>query len=279
MGNAGKALDPTELGVLAFGAVILWQPPLHYLLLILPIALVSIAMERAAPYRTQRVLRGGWRTDICHAVVSNAVSVVAVGLVAVGLFRLHALAGSWLGAFHAQPELLQGIEAILLGDLAVYAEHRLSHRLPLLWRFHSVHHSTEELDWLSGYRAHPVDLALSALSLLTPFVVLGSPGWAFAAYKAFDIVNTPFAHANLRMSLGPFWWVVRNPEVHRWHHAKERLPGNSNFALVFPIWDVIFRTVCLPRDRALTDYGITEPMPGAYLGQILTPFRPRRQVV
>src|SRR5437667_5203769 len=109
--------------------------------------------------REQRVLRPGWRTDVVHAFLSHLLSqvgvVLGVGLVFGVVSRL--VYAPLQDAVAAQPRGLQLLEAMLVTDVTAYWMHRALHAIPLLWRFHRVHHSSEQLDWLASMRVHPVD--------------------------------------------------------------------------------------------------------------------------
>ncbi len=173
----------------------------------------------------------------------------------------------------ARPTWAQAVLAIGLGDLGIYIIHRLSHTLPWLWRFHAVHHSAEEMDWLVAVRTHPLDLLLFRLASIAPMVVLNITPAAGAVFVAVFAWQSWLAHANVRLSFGPLRWVLVSPEFHHWHHAAEREAHDRNYANVFACWDVLFRTAHLPAGRRPLRYGIDEPVPGGWLGRLAHPFR------
>lgn len=121
------------------------------------------------------------------------------------------------------------------------------HRVPVLWRIHRLHHSTEQMDWLSNWRFHPLEILVYQMVLYVPATLLG-----FSAEAAFGcaVVSTTlghFAHANLRWRLGPLKYLINTPEMHVWHHVHpDSGPVNRNFGVSLSIWDWLFGTAHAP---------------------------------
>lgn len=283
---AKLATTPGPLGWLAKGdwveiatglicVGVIWTGP-SYGIVLIATGLFFGNLESAFPFRRTNVLHRAWQTDAYHFVISTASSGAAVGVIIATLGPpLRSAAAPHLASVRAQPLALQVVETFLLMDGIDYFFHRLSHALPLLWRFHQVHHTMENLNWLESYRAHPVDKALNGLITVLPIYVLGLWSWPFVLifFGVVDSINTPWAHGNLKVSLGPLWWVVRNPEFHRWHHARSEVAMNSNFAQMFPIWDIVFGTCHMPRGEAPEAYGLPYATPARYVDQLTMPFR------
>jgi sterol desaturase/sphingolipid hydroxylase (fatty acid hydroxylase superfamily) len=166
---------------------------------------------------------------------------------------------------------------MLIGEVGTYWGHRLSHEIPWLWRYHAVHHSTEQLYFLANTRTHPVDMVVTRLFGLTPLYLLGlaGPGVAGSAVPALLLlIGTVwgfFIHANLRWRFGPLEWLVATPAFHHWHHSKfEHI--NRNYASTLPLLDRLFGTYHLPRAWP-AECGIEAPMPKTLTGQLAAPFR------
>ncbi len=147
------------------------------------IALVFVPLERLLPARpTQGALRRDWFNDVVYFLLNR----IPIGI---GLLFAMAMAAT-LGealipvAFREyvarQPLWLQVTVVILIADLCFYAMHRLFHTLPWLWRFHAVHHSIEELDWLAAHRVHPVDQIMTKGATIVPIFALGFSDAAIA---------------------------------------------------------------------------------------------------
>lgn len=144
------------------------------------------------------------------------------------------------------PLWLKLILGILLLDLTTYWFHRLSHRVPVIWRFHRVHHSDTSLDSSSYFRAHPIEVLFWFGS--TPIVAAGIFGLDLIVIGFYFLVLTPFLvleHSNLRF---PAWLektfglVFTTPNLHKIHHDQDQHYTDSNFADIFILWDRIFGT-------------------------------------
>ena len=158
-------------------------------------------------------------------------------------------------------------------DFILYWTHRLFHG-KRLWNYHAVHHSSEELEWISAARFHPVNLFLRHASPPTSSCCsLGISPNVFVVLGPFTIAHSAFVHANLDWTLGPFKYVIATPVFHRWHHTAADRGGEKNFAATFPVLDLIFGTFYMPagelpdqlRDRRSR---ISDELPG----QLVHPF-------
>lgn len=127
-------------------------------------------------------------------------------------------------------------------DLVGYWIHRAMHRVPVLWRFHSVHHEAHELSWLDAWRQHPVDFVLQGIAVGIPGALLGASLSEVMSVVLLRKAFTTFLHANVRVSFGAFSWVLASPEFHRVHHSADVRDYDRNFAGTFPLWDVVFGT-------------------------------------
>lgn len=251
------------------------------------LGIVFGVLERLAPaVPGQPRWRRDSATDLAYwfftPLVTKTLTVLAIGVALVAVALLHGVSlerGS-LEAFLAprgpiarQPGWLQAIELLLLADLIAYGMHRLLHRRPL-WRFHAVHHSSTQVDWLSSVRVHPVNDALTRVAQAVPLVLLGFDLRALAAVVPVLLLWTLFLHANVPWSFGPLRHVIASPAFHRWHHAAEEQGLDRNFAGLFPVFDLLFGTFYLPRDRRPQVYGIPGgDVPAGLWRQLWYPFR------
>jgi sterol desaturase/sphingolipid hydroxylase (fatty acid hydroxylase superfamily) len=249
---------------------------------LLVLAAVLVPLERLfALRREQRVLRPGWRTDVVHFLVNPLLRTAGTIVIAGPFFLLASVATpeSWKGAVRSQPPALQLVEALAIVIVGAYWAHRLSHRIPFLWRFHRVHHSSEQLDWLAAGHLHPLDTAFSVVLPGVPLVLLGFTRATFGISLTVLTLLAIVDHANLRFRFGPLRWVLPNPQWHHWHHSNEPEARDKNFSGIAVV-DRVFGTAYLPDGRFPTAwpgrYGINEPMPAGYLGQLASPFTRRR---
>ena len=238
-------------------------------------AAIFIPFERlAAARRDQPILRRGWATDLGTGVI-NGLLLSALVLMVLAVVESAANAAVpnarvWVAS---APLWTQAIVAVVIGDFGIYVMHRLAHTLPWLWRFHEVHHSAEEMDWLIAFRFHPLDLFLMRIGSLAPLVALNMSPAAIAIFVAVYGWQSWLVHANVRISYGPLRWAFVSPEFHHWHHSAEREAFDRNYASIFAAWDLVFGTVHLPRARQPLRYGIAERVPAGYLQRLYHPFR------
>jgi sterol desaturase/sphingolipid hydroxylase (fatty acid hydroxylase superfamily) len=151
-----------------------------------------------------------------------------------------------LGLLHwiSLPYALKFLLAFVWLDLVVYAQHRLFHRVPALWRLHRVHHADLDLDASSGVRFHPGEIVLSTL-IKCAAIALG--GAHFLAVAVFEIaLNASSILSHAAVDLGPLDAPLRRlvvtPDYHRVHHSVERDETDSNFAFLISVWDRLFGT-------------------------------------
>jgi sterol desaturase/sphingolipid hydroxylase (fatty acid hydroxylase superfamily) len=171
------------------------------------------------------------------------------------------------------PLWLQGLLAWVLGDLCMYWGHRAFHAVGFFWRFHAVHHSAEHLDWLAAHREHPLDGALTQLLMNLPALLLGVSLWALGPLVVFRGLWAVLIHSNTRLPLGPLGFLLGDPALHHWHHA--RVPvTRHNFANLAPWLDWLFGTYHRPEGPERYPLGLLQPHAGGYLAQLAAPLLP-----
>lgn len=232
--------------------------------------LVFVPIEKLFALRPQRVFRRGLLTDLTHLLVNNLFTTAAtIALVVVAAIPL-----LWVRAFDAEAQMPTEVAiplAVILVFLGSYWGHRLTHRVPLLWRFHAVHHSIEEMDWVASGRLHPLDSAFTQAVTVLPLFVLGYDAGIFAGVTVFVTLLALFQHANVRLRFPVLRWVINTPEWHHWHHALDEEARDKNFGL--PVVDKIFGTAYMPKGRRPVAFGTTTPVPqDDYLSQLRFPF-------
>lgn len=246
------------------------------------LAAVFVPLERAFPARpTQRILRRDVVVDasffLGQYLVFSGLALAALSFIAPHLRLTSTPLSSMASLLTSLHPIAQGAIALLLGDVVVYWWHRACHAVPLLWRFHSVHHSSTELDWLAAHREHPLDGLTTQLAINLPGIVLGVPFEILAPVAVFRGMWAIFIHSNVRLAFLP--GVVRvafgAPELHHWHHARD-VVTTKNFANLAPWVDVVFGTYERPHDcdDGVERYalGLTSPWPRRYWAQLVRPF-------
>ena len=251
-----------------------------FLLNVLILSMLFVPIEQVFALRpAQRIFRPGWTTDLAHFGVSHLLvqATVLLTLVPAAMFfhwAVHPGIQAWVAG---QPAVLQFAEILFVADLTQYWTHRAFHRVPVLWRFHAVHHSSRHMDWLAGSRLHLVDIVVTRAVGFVPVYVLGFATLPTYAYLVFVSFQAVLIHANVRWRFGPLAQVFATPRFHHWHHSDAAAAVDKNFAVHLPVIDRLFGTHYLPgRDWPAT-YGIAgDPVPAGYLAQLAFPFRPRR---
>lgn len=243
----------------------LWAAGISFIVL----ALVFSPLEWLAPAKLgQKFFRPEWFTDLAFFLGQY---LIWGGLI---LQVLRLLKTSCHGIIFgssvaALPWWMQALLAVFLGDLSIYWVHRLQHRWDFLWRFHAVHHTAEHLDWLAAHREHPVDGLITQAVINLPAFLLGVSIGTLSWLIIFRGIWAIYIHSNVRFPLGPLRVLIGAPEIHHWHHSRERKVGN--YANLSPLMDVLFGTyVCKQHEPA--EFGISEPFPRSYARQLLHSF-------
>jgi sterol desaturase/sphingolipid hydroxylase (fatty acid hydroxylase superfamily) len=147
------------------------------------------------------------------------------------------------GLLDNNPLWLQGIGAFLIADLMFYVSHRLRHKVKWLWYFHSIHHSQEHLNPMTGDRSHFVDQIAREAIATVPIAFVGG---ASITWSIFVVVRTfwaSFIHANVKTNLGPFKYILVSPQFHRLHHSIMPEHFDVNYGERLAIWDFLFGTM------------------------------------
>ena len=253
----------------------------------LPITLVTaavftiVSLIAARGSRTPWWRKRGLVTDLTYIAVLPGIAGYARSLMLVTgiVFLYHVddrsgIDGFMRGGIGPLAGLPFWVEAglyLLISDLVMYTTHRVLHGRRL-WSFHAVHHSSEDVDWISAYRVHPMELVFhSALADVVP-MLLGVPAEVIVALVPFQVGSAALAHADLDWTFGPFRYVLASPVFHRWHHTSPRQGGNTNFAATFPFIDLLFGTFHMPVGEVPTRFGVPN-IPDDFTGQIMHPFR------
>jgi sterol desaturase/sphingolipid hydroxylase (fatty acid hydroxylase superfamily) len=242
------------------------------------IAVVFIPLERLIPFHPkQRLFRRLLLLDLLHYFLGGLFIIVFIRLT-YWLMPMFA-ARSHLPPSPITVKNLPWWEQLIIFEAAWtflgYWLHRFEHINPILWKFHSVHESSQQLDWLSAFRLHPLEPALFQILTIIPLWYLGMSLPLALGYKIYSYVFAHVQHANIVFPIGPLKYVFPTPEFHRWHHALvhdsegKKVRFLRNFG-EYPIWDLLFGTFYLPSERP-TAYGNAR-IPEGYLAQIAYPF-------
>src|SRR5918994_2177482 len=252
---------------------------------------IAISLLLATLFVVERFvpLRLATRPLIGRIFVNLAISALAFGTAMVlvrpaALSALEWSSGRPFGLIHAvrMPVVAQFIIAFLLMDLAFYWWHVANHRIPLLGRFHNVHHIDPDLDVSTAFRFHFGEVALSTAFRIVQVSFIGLSAWMFAVYEIVFQANTLFHHSNVRLPIRIerlLNLVIVTPRMHGIHHSQVRDETNSNYSVVFSCWDRLHRTLGLniPQSEIVIGVpGYAEAADNSFSNAFLLPFRRQR---
>ncbi len=224
----------------------------------------------------------GLPTDICYALIHAVVGPYfrIPALIVLALLLNGVMTGDEVtqyfkngrGPLSGLSFWWQALIYLLLADFLSYWIHRGFHTAAM-WRYHAAHHSSEQVDWTSSYRFHPVNLMLQHSLVGVIMVHIGIAPEVMVFFLPWDILSAAFVHANVNWTFGPVKYILATPVFHRWHHGPVNEGGSSNFAPTFAFWDVLFGTFYMPEGRLPQEFGVDDHhFPKSYLGQLIYPF-------
>ncbi|MBS0470309.1 MAG: sterol desaturase family protein [Proteobacteria bacterium] len=257
----------------------------HTIVRLLPymaiMAVLFTALTWVSPCNKGRPWWGkrGLVTDLCYFFIVPVFSRYArIGLaVALAAFVLGITTTKGLVAFfdHGHgplsrlPFWVQFAIYLVGSEFCLYWFHRAFHS-SALWKYHAVHHSSEDIDWISASRFHPVNLIFGTILVDVVSLMSGITSDIFLVLAPFNVLSSGWVHANLDWTLGPFKYVLAGPVFHRWHHEKHHV--GVNFAGTFSLFDVMFGTFYMPEGVLPQEYGIDDAaMPESFGGQLVYP--------
>ena len=254
-----------------------WYLGLDWLLLdLLLMAIIFVPIEMVWPKKKdQDRFHDEWRTDLVYFEISHlfiqffGILIHAPALLIfgkVGLDGVH----TWIQSL---PFVIELFFAFFITDFCQYWTHRFFHSHVYLWRFHSIHHSTQNMDWLAGSRTHFVDICVTRSAAFLPLYVFGFSPIVFNIYILFMAVHAVLIHANTRINFGFLKYIFTTPQYHHWHHCEDPKYYGHNFATIFPFIDKLFGTYYLPGNVWPEGTGVHEGnYPKGYVKQFVHPF-------
>ena len=212
----------------------------------LGVFLIMAALELILPRRELRTSKlRRWRSNIGISLINTVVIRLLFPAAAIGV-AISTASGGWglLNAV-ALPYWVSVVLAVLLLDLIIYCQHVIMHKVPILWRFHRMHHVDLDFDVTTGARFHPVEIVLSMLIKFAAIVALGVPVLSVLLFEVLLNATAMFNHSNVRLppALDSILrTVLVTPDMHRVHHSVIRRETDSNYGFNLPWWDRLFKT-------------------------------------
>ncbi|MBX3491571.1 MAG: sterol desaturase family protein [Parvibaculum sp.] len=250
--------------------------PLWLIALLIVAVATSLVAERIAPFEAEwNHSHGDAKRDMAHALVNES-SILILVLLLPFIASLVPWPSVWPTSLPFWAQLLL---AILLLDAGISFAHFASHRIPLLWRFHAVHHSVRRMYGFNGLLKHPVHQLIEISVGTLPWLLMGIPQ-DVAIVGAFAVaIQLHLQHSNFDMRPGPLAYLWAVAPVHRHHHIASATEGDVNFGLFFTIWDVLLGTAQFRSSDYIRagQVGIAgrSDYPERYLAQLVEPFRER----
>ena len=259
----------------------------NYFYWLLGLSLLVFALEIIIPWRKkQPIFRKGFWLDAFYMIFNfflfsligyNALSNVGVELFNdfLGLFGIDNLVAIEVQDFPVWAQLLI---MFIIADFIQWNVHRMLHRVPWLWKFHQVHHSVKEMGFAAQFRFHFVETLVYKSAQYIPLAMIGFGIEQFFVVHMFSVFIGHLNHANLDWSYGPLGYILNNPRMHIWHHAKALPPEHKygmNFGLSLSIWDYLFGTAYIPKSGKNIEIGFDgdERFPHDFTGQLTYPFK------
>ena len=251
-----------------------------FILDLLGSTVIFVLIEKLFPlYKGQIIFRKEWQVDMVHFAVNHFI--VGLALLTVN-FAIHRLFGwmandsvrGFIQSIYFVPQLLL---CILAADFVQYWTHRAYHEIPLLWRFHAVHHSAKTMDWLAGSRQHILELICTRVGVLGALYVLGFDKVVMDAYIIVVGFQAVFNHANVHLPWGPLKYLIVTPDFHHWHHSSDDVAIDKNYAAHYAFLDHLFGTAIKGQTGFPEKYGVQgDYMPDGFTKQLMFPFRSRK---
>ena len=232
-------------------------------------ALIYVPLERLWPqYPKQGTFRNEWTLDVVYFMSTHLPMQILSFLVLLPATQ----ATKYLGVPVLQqliarlPWFLQFFLAVVVADIAEYFIHLALHKVPFLWRFHAIHHSSKALDWIAGSRSHFVDDTLVRGFILAP-LMLGFSQSIILAYLIFVTLHATWTHCNFGPNAKWLEKFLVMPRYHHWHHTSQKEGIDRTSPFIFRgLISFSERTTILMSGRNVTAW-TAKKLPLASLGR------------
>jgi sterol desaturase/sphingolipid hydroxylase (fatty acid hydroxylase superfamily) len=257
----------------------------NYFWWLLVISLVVWSLELVFPWRkNQAAIREDFWLDgfymffnffLFSLIGYNAVSNVAVEAFNdfLALFGINNLVAFQIASW---PVWSQFLLLFVVADFIQWNVHRWLHYSPLLWEFHKVHHSVEQMGFAAHLRYHWMETIIYKSVQYIPLSMIGFGLDDFFILHLVTILIGHLNHANVKITYGPLKYVLNNPVMHLWHHAKNIPAGSNgvNYGISLSLWDYLFGTAYIPNQNANEPLGFEdqESFPKTFLQQLTHPW-------
>jgi sterol desaturase/sphingolipid hydroxylase (fatty acid hydroxylase superfamily) len=271
-------------------SVMLWQ----YWFWLVVLSLLFVVLERFFPARLfpqqpQLWKRHGFFHDLCWLAINGHFFGLAIASLSAaiatwminGFVRFGLPDPQHLRLLSDLPIALQILIVLVSKDFLDWCIHNLLHRVPILWRFHQIHHSITEMDFIGNFRFHSMEIIMYRSLTWLPMLLLGAHDLALFIVALLVTLIGFHNHSNLRTHWGIGNYLLNSPRFHLWHHdyhlrSAAGVPAHgSNFAIVFTCWDWLFGTAYFPNPQSAPErlgFVGDEHLPTSFIGRFAAPF-------
>jgi sterol desaturase/sphingolipid hydroxylase (fatty acid hydroxylase superfamily) len=208
---------------------------------------LTLGLQRLLPAKhAQRIFSVGFAQDVVwffYEMMLNALILVFYVEYLTRFYHQH-FSSLTITSLSRSPGWVRFLLALLLVDFLYWVQHYCLHKVPLLWRFHALHHSQKELNYFTDFRYHVVEYVVRYTFLIVPFLILQLDPPVIAVFAVFQKCYSHFYHGNIRTNLGSFKYILVTPQSHRVHHSRETEHRDKNFGAIFSVWDFLLGTQC-----------------------------------
>jgi sterol desaturase/sphingolipid hydroxylase (fatty acid hydroxylase superfamily) len=258
--------------------------PVGFLLAGTAINVVLFALEQRFPLVAGEQVVGDPEipNDLGHTILANGIAQVSdAAMLAVGAIVAGTVGEMWGVRLWPSglPFVAQVLILVTVADGIGYWQHRLEHRVSWLWPIHALHHDVRRMHVLKSARNTFADMVLRSILVYGPLAMLGAPRDVIVWHPLTLLVLGPIAHSNVALPIPAFVHrLIVTPPGHRMHHARSRSHSDGNFAVVTPLWDLLFGTYNEPAGCPPPAVGVDDRLPAGFVRQALSPFlwRPER---
>lgn len=251
-----------------------WDNFFYYLIII---SFIFFLVEYLHPWRRQKLIRKDFWLDVFY-MFFNMFIFPLLGFYAVSqvVYRFTAdyidYSSLRIFDFSDMPQWGQLAILFVARDFIHWNVHIALHRFNFLWKFHSIHHSVEQMGFASHLRYHWMENVVYRIFEFSGLALIGFSIQNIAIVYLTALTIGHFAHTNTRIPIGPFKYIINNPQFHYWHHVKD-IPQRygTNFAISLSLWDYLFRKNYEPYSAVDEELGINEKVPETFIRQNLYP--------
>lgn len=242
--------------------------------------LIFFALEKT--YRTGTTnISGRYKVNISMGAFAIITNLILAAIFLVPLVMLIAPLQIFSISQIEMPRVSNFILSFLLIDFIYYLNHRIHHKIPFLWRFHRLHHSDRNVDSLTTWLHHPLEITSTFIIVITLFVIFDLPVIVMVIYSIVLGIHSAFTHFNILVpeKIDKYLRkIIVTPNAHRVHHSLDMKEGNSNYGQLFLLWDWLLGTYIHRSNKELNNisYGIDDiqsPKINNFYQYVINPFK------